>query len=357
MTRTALGLVLLLVLAVSANATSGEWVDVTCPVCGNEFEGWAWSSTNTVGGVDVDGCEHAAGGQVFLKICWTCPSCLYTGMQHEWQDEDERPVALIQRLKVENPLKAREPIDPKTQKTTSIPAALRWDLYLQVLALRDAGGEQRLGALLRAAWTQRFDAPWSEELAQALRSLSDAYWVRMRARVGKRRNPFQDRIDQAHDLERDAVDEALALSDRERQHRLLLAAWAYKARGEDPDAVRVLDVLAARHAKAPDVVLEAADNLRARTVWERRYLGEALPLLKSLAETEDIPDDARPWVNLRIAELERKAGDAKVAAALFQSILDGEVPERLREMVTERLQRMAAPQPPRETEAASDSVK
>jgi uncharacterized protein (DUF2225 family) len=79
MRRVALALALGAALGSPLHATKTEEVGVTCPVCGNEFRAERWFSTNNFGGHDRDFLEHAAGGQVFIICCWTCPRCCYTG--------------------------------------------------------------------------------------------------------------------------------------------------------------------------------------------------------------------------------------------------------------------------------------
>ena len=63
---------IVLLVPAAALATTGSYEAVKCPVCGNEFEGWVWGSTNTHLR-DSDFCPHALGDQVLMLDGWTCP--------------------------------------------------------------------------------------------------------------------------------------------------------------------------------------------------------------------------------------------------------------------------------------------
>lgn len=80
--------------ALPALATSTEEVTVKCPVCVNAFKAENCRSTNSVGGQDRDFCKHAAGGQVFIICCWTCPRCFYTGFPDSF-DAGKAPKDLL----------------------------------------------------------------------------------------------------------------------------------------------------------------------------------------------------------------------------------------------------------------------
>ena len=157
--KRAASMLLIGVLVGPVGATTTEIEDVECPVCANKFRALGWASTNSVGGQDRDFLRHAAGGQVFLITCWTCPKCRYTGYSGDFSG-DEMPQALIQRLKKDNPLKATEPIDPKLQDSWEIPAWVRFDLLVQTRKARRGHETRRV-----------FDRVAARRVVAALRDL------------------------------------------------------------------------------------------------------------------------------------------------------------------------------------------
>ncbi len=319
-----------------ADATSGEYVDVTCPVCANTFEAWEWHSTNTFGGVDMDGCRHAAGNQVFLRICWTCPRCLYTGLQSDWKEGHDAD--LVARLKAENPLKPLATVDPETARTTRIPAGVRWDLYLQILDLQETDAEEKAYALCQTAWTHRFGQLWPEGLDDALSALGRTYRTALREAKPEAHDAWLEEVETARALRKDAEDSSLPLSVFERQHRLLLAAALFKHRGEDPDAAAILTALRAQGEDLDEDVVAGIEELEGRIAWERGYLSRAVPLLREAAASESVEDDVRPWMLLRLAELQRKVGVPEEALATYARVLAFDLPPAALEQIEARVE-------------------
>lgn len=327
-----------LLLAGSAGATSGEYVEVTCPVCGHGFEGWQAHSTNNLGGQDRDFLEHAAGGQVFLMACWTCPRCLWTGFEDGFEAGAVEET-LAARIRAERPLEPRAPVDASVRRTTDIPALVRWDLYVQRLALEDAPVGERAWACLRAAQTQRFDHVWPEALAKARSELWDAEW-RTLPLEERRGNRYDAVVRMAEALVTEARDQDAELDDAARALRLLVAAHAWKGRGEDPDATRVLDLLAATVPERSEAVREVEAEIRRRIAVEREYGGRAMAHLEAQVADEATEAEERLALRYLLGELERKQGRHEEARRRLEALLaEEDLPDWVREWGGDALRR------------------
>ena len=328
---------LLLLLSVPASATSGEWLPVTCPVCANTFEGWECHSTNSFGGSDRDFCGQAAGDQVFLLTCWTCPKCAYTGMQPDF-DPEEMSEALVKKLKARNPLVPAVSLDAKAKRTDEIPAWVRWDLRAQVLAVsEEADDEDRAWASLRTAHTQRFGI----ERPKALDARIKGLWKTCVDRAPKesREGAYQETVGVAHALEFDALDPKLPLTPSERRVRLLYAAECFLRRGESPDAARVLADLRRKEPKLPEVALTMAAHLEERIARERTYCLRALPLFEELTKDEERDETEQLSLRYLVGELYRKCGQHKTALAWLEPLLEKKGPAGLLTWVKEAVEK------------------
>jgi len=314
-------------------ATSSEEVEVKCPVCGNGFKAEKWQSTNSFGGQDRDFLEQAAGGQVFLFMCWTCPKCHYTGYPRAF-DAEKAPAELVARLKQDNPLRPAVPIDPATPHTGEIPAWVRYDLLVQVTQLQEPDAERLAFLYLRAGQTQRFDWKTLRPLAERGKALTD------RVQPDERpENLYDQDMEVGRRLEKLAADEASGLSAEDRLLARALAAVQYKSRGEDPDADRVVAALA--DAKLEPAVKALVDDVRTRIDREREYRGRALPWLeKAHAAAEG--EDATNLQYLR-GVLYRFQGQNERAVAMLAPLLETEgLPDGFRAWIADELAKAKA---------------
>lgn len=304
---------LLALLALPAVATTSEDVDVTCPVCTNAFQAETWNSTNNVGGQDRDFCRHAAGGQVFIMICWTCPRCYFTGAPAAFDAEknaESKP--LFERLRKTKPLKPAVKIDPATKHSGRIPAWVRYDLLRQVAELDDTTKPLALASIcLRTAQTQRFE--WASlEDADGW----DAAFKRLEERIElpsrEEASPYDRDVRCAFLFERLAADQDAKLPAEDRVWARVLGAVYYKRRGEDRDALRLVESF--RADKGLDAKLRAIlDDVEKRIEIESKYRARAIPHFeKGLAGLDADSEDAA-CIRYLIGVLQRGSGEAKKA--------------------------------------------
>lgn len=292
-------------------ATTTEEVTVTCPVCDNKFLAEKWNSTNSVGGYDRDFLEHAAGGQVFIISCWTCPKCHYTGSPRAFKP-DKAPKELIERLKKENPLRPAEPIDPKLEHSRKIPAWVRYDLLIQVMKLQDAkpGGLAYLH--MQTAQTQRFEWRSLEPFEKRRTGL----WNKAKAAIPKDTRGYDFEIACARQFEKLARDASSGIADEDRPLAVVLAAVLYKSRGEDPDAQRVVSSLAGKQLQPS--LQKVVDDIKARIAREKVYLKRAVPYFEAQAA-----EKGEGVTNIRylLGVIYRKLGEKEKALGLLEPLL------------------------------------
>jgi hypothetical protein len=275
-------------------------------------------STNTVGGQDRDFLEHAAGGQVFLMSCWTCPKCAYTGYPSAF-DPEELDQDIVAKLKEKNPLKPARPIDPETKHTGEIPAWVRWDLRTQVFAVDpDATPARRAFAFLRTAQTQRFGWDVLGQVPDG-ETRADALWNRVKPGLpeGNARDRY---VAAAAAYEKLAADAASGLAAADRPLARVLAAQLYKMRGEDGDAARVLDGL--KEVKLTPALQAVVKDIRTRIAREKEYLGRAIPHLEAHVKTLEPAKAVNYHYLLGICL--RKVGEKEKALAHLEPLLENE---------------------------------
>lgn len=321
-----------LLLCAPLGATTTEEVKVTCPVCDHGFLADDWASTNNVGGYDRDFLKHAAGGQVFIISCWTCPKCCYTGFPSGFKAE-KAPKELIERLKKENPLRPAEPIDPKLADSRKIPAWVRYDLLIQVLKLQPDVKPGRLAfAHLRTAQTQRFR--WTS--LERFETRWDALWEKVRPAVSKDLDGYGREIASAREYEKLARDASSGIAEKDRPLATVLAAMRYKSRGEDPDAERVLASLAG--TKLEPGLQEAVDDIKARVAREKVYLKGAVPYLEAQAAEKDRDQEEVTNIRYLLGVIHRKLGEQEKALALLEPLLKADgVPESFRAWIRDEI--------------------
>lgn len=322
------------------SGTRGQSVEVTCLVCAHEFEGWRALSSNSFGGTDRDFCVHAAGGAPFLREMWTCPKCAYTGPEEAWAP-GAIPESILERLRKDNPLVPASPIDPTVRDTTQIPPEVRWDLRCQVEALLGVVPvRERASTWLFLAWTRRFHLRVPPAISESFHDLTGHYRALVRKRDGSH-DAYRTEVEAAVAMVRDAVADGGPLTTRERQIRLVAAAAAYKARGEDPDAVRVLALLGAA-GDFPSEIRTLADDLAARIAAEKAALAHAVPLLEEVLRVGDLGAESPLGLRYLVGELYRKQGDAAKARACLEPLLkEAEDSEGLRDWVADALRKVS----------------
>lgn len=322
-------------------ATTGEYVQVQCPVCANTFEGWEIASTNVMR-VDTDFCEHGGGDAPVMLDTWTCPACGYSGDAPDF-DAAQVPKALLETLRAHKPLKPPVPLDRKLRRTTGIPSWARKDLQLQVLALRtEVSARRRFWVAMRAAWTQRFGIEVPEALRKAFKALPPPHHLRP-----EDAHPLDERGDDLRGAlarERDALDAALPLNAEQRRHGLLEAVVLLKARGEDPDASRILATLRKAHPVLPEAEEALARDLAERLGRERHYLELAVPLHEKVIADRAWDSEGAGEYDCRylLGELQRKLGrDEEARRTLLAVKAEPSAPEVVVEWVDRSLARMA----------------
>jgi len=327
-------------LCAAAQATSTREVTVTCPVCDTGFKAREWQSTNSFGGVDHDFLEHAAGGQVFIIACWTCPRCCYTGFQDDF-DPEKAPKELIAKLKEEKRLSPAEPIDPGTESSDMIPAWIRYDLYVQELKLApDATPGHLSRACLRTAHTQRFG--WEgfvgDEFGERLSALIKAKWEALPEEKRDKHSNNRYDIDMSigRALETEAGDPKSGLDAASRLDAVVAAAFLYKSRGEDQDAVRVLAPLAVEDLPADLKTL--VTEIRIRIERERKYQQMAIPFLEKELAAEEPESGEASGLRYLLGVLYRRTGDTEKAIAKLEPLLaDDAIPEGFKEWIRDEI--------------------
>ena len=309
-------LLFLLLLASVAAATTSEDVDVTCPLCGNEFRAEQWHSTNSVGGQDRDFLQHAAGGQVFLMACWTCPRCAYTGFGDDF-DAESAPEELIARLKKANPLRPAEPIDPATEHCGKIPAWVRYDLWIQMLKLDAETTESQLAfANLRTGQTQRFEWRTLDGIPD-FETRSDALYERVKP--GLPEGSWYDRsMACGRAYEKLAADPESKLDASDRLFARVLAALA----GEELDAS----------------FQAVVGEIRARVARERVYRERAIPHLEKHVAGAGLAEEEAIALRYLLGVLYRRVGKDEEAVAALEPLLAAEgVPEGFMDWIKDEL--------------------
>jgi len=327
-----------LVLSLPVIATSSETVDVTCPGCSHEFKAEAWMSTNNIGGQDRDFCRHAAGGQVFLMICWTCPGCWFTGYPDAFEGEqDGERKELFTKLRKDNPLKPAAKIDPKPEHCGRIPGWIRYDLLRQVAELDDSAEPLHLATVcLRAAQSQRFR--WSSlDEVSGLDGARQRLEKRVKLPAPDGPSDYDRIMRCAYQFENIAADEDAKLPAKDRVRARVLAAVLYKQRGEDRDAMRIVEFF--RKDEDLDAGLRTVlKDVEARVAVETRFRALAIPHFEKGLAGLDAESESAACIRYLLGVLERLRGDADKAVAHLEAArgMKG-LPEPMKEWVDDEI--------------------
>jgi uncharacterized protein (DUF2225 family) len=118
-------------------------IQLSCPVCSNEFTSRAVTSTNAFGGKATDFHERAAGEQPLPYLIHTCPWCGYTGSERDFGKDVE--VMPLTKARVWNEL---------APKLTSWPmtGSDRYEFAAKIAIWQGTAARWVAELLLRAAW-------------------------------------------------------------------------------------------------------------------------------------------------------------------------------------------------------------
>lgn len=78
-------------------ATTQMPVNAKCPVDGTPVKTFRIMSTNTLGGIDRDLLQHAAGSDPLMLVAATCPTCHYSEVSARF--EEKIPPEVLAKIK------------------------------------------------------------------------------------------------------------------------------------------------------------------------------------------------------------------------------------------------------------------
>jgi uncharacterized protein (DUF2225 family) len=123
--------------------TTLRHIELTCPICGNQFNSQAVLSTNSFGGKRTDFHERAAGTQPLPYFIHLCSRCGYAGSEKEFSDEADVSPMLKEHIWDE--------LAPRL--TVSSPSGSeKYEFAAKVAVWQGAEPRRVADLLLRAAW-------------------------------------------------------------------------------------------------------------------------------------------------------------------------------------------------------------
>lgn len=123
--------------------TTLRQIDLTCPVCGNQFNSQAVLSTNSFGGKRTDFHERAAGTQPLPYFIHICARCGYAGCERDFGEEAD--VGPFLKEHVWDELAPRLP-------SGAITGSEKYEFAAKVAIWQGAEPRRIADLLLRAAW-------------------------------------------------------------------------------------------------------------------------------------------------------------------------------------------------------------
>jgi Uncharacterized protein conserved in bacteria (DUF2225)/HEAT repeats len=335
------GVLLVLLLAPVARATTLTPVEVTCPVCERAFTAYRIGSTNSAGGTDRDLCEHAAGNQPLSYNVWTCPHCWYS----DWLGEFEAGVPEELRRRVIEELGPAIPLaGVRTQ--SHIPGWVKYDLAGRVLQWENASAARLARHYVRAAWVVRVESPQKLTAVMADPAFRER-WQRMhqKARVATENTlvegfaafrPIEQEVRAARGLLAEAMeegeDEVCA------RVQMLQAAFALRFRGENLPAIPVFERL------STDEVLPLAARQTARTLLsgiraEQGFQKLAVEYIEKAVARSEFEGADRGVYAYIAGECCRRRGDVEAAAKWYADALKAsEAPAWMTEVAADALE-------------------
>ncbi len=118
-------------------------IQLSCPICLNEFSSRAVMSTNSFGGKRTDFHARAMGAQPLPYMIHTCSKCGYTGTEREFGEEVELSDTIKEHVWDE--LAPKVPDGPMTGSD-------KYEFAAKVAIWQGAGARAIAELLLRAAW-------------------------------------------------------------------------------------------------------------------------------------------------------------------------------------------------------------
>jgi uncharacterized protein len=118
-------------------------IQLSCPICSNEFISQAVLSTNSFGGRETDFRERAAGEQPLPYLIHMCSKCGYTGSDSDFGEEVD--VSPMVKEHVWDELAPKVPDGPMTGSD-------KYEFAAKVATWQGAGARGIAALLLRAAW-------------------------------------------------------------------------------------------------------------------------------------------------------------------------------------------------------------
>jgi uncharacterized protein len=118
-------------------------IQLSCPICFNEFSSRAVSSTNSWGGKRTDFHTRAVGTQPLPHMIHTCSKCGYTGNERQFGEEVELDATIKEHVWDE--LAPKVPAGPMTGSD-------KYEFAAKVAIWQGEGPRAIAQLLLRAAW-------------------------------------------------------------------------------------------------------------------------------------------------------------------------------------------------------------
>jgi uncharacterized protein len=123
--------------------TTLRQIELSCPVCGNEFASQAVLSTNSFGGKRTDFHERAAGTQPLPYFVHMCSRCGYTGSERDFGEEAD--VGPLLKEHVWDELAPRLP-------SGAVSGSDKYDFAARVAVWQGCEPRRVADLYLRAAW-------------------------------------------------------------------------------------------------------------------------------------------------------------------------------------------------------------
>jgi hypothetical protein len=317
----------------SAWATSFETKSVTCPVCTNAVQVYTVASTNSFGGVDDDGCVHAAGWQPLSVAVWLCPRCCYANGAGEFS----RGVGAETARWIRTELRPPATVAPDADQLKT-PAWLKFEMALRIQE-KDGRDKSSLAALARlASFATRVER---QDLSTFTRGplVEVPEWRQSWDSFVETRKELIAGPTQAS-VARADIGAATAMLDRATGERdsssaALLAAWRLSLRGENVQALKALDALGAA-LKVPGQAAAIA-ALRESIAHERAFQERFLRYLDDVDRGAGPSPDEPGTLSFAKAEALRRLGRDREANVEYLRALEAGVSLRAFEIARRHL--------------------